>query len=152
MLVNWENSTQLRVATEDYLRSRRIFKTTSAGNTHDEDSMEVDAVSRKEKSKEKSSKGKKGGKKAKKATQAKVTDKRQQNTHDLMENVETVESMDTKHLIVGTSRRTNLKVKARARESRNPRWQTTVRVTTVNKSMIGVQVRTSQHNSQMYLK
>ena len=27
----------LRVATEDYLRSRRIFKTTSAGNTHDED-------------------------------------------------------------------------------------------------------------------
>ena len=29
---------------EDYLRSRRVFKTTSAGNTHDEDSMEVDAV------------------------------------------------------------------------------------------------------------
>ena len=38
-----------------------------------------------------------------------------------MVNVETVESMDTKHLIVGTSRRTNLEVKARARESRNPR-------------------------------
>ena len=35
-------------------------------------------------------------------------------------NVETVESMDTKQLIVGSSRRTNLKVKARARESRNP--------------------------------
>ena len=34
----------LRVATEDYLRSRRIFKTTSAGNTHDEDSMEVDVI------------------------------------------------------------------------------------------------------------
>ena len=47
----------LRVATEDYLRSRRIFKTTSAGNTHDEDSMEVDAVSRKGKGKEKSGKG-----------------------------------------------------------------------------------------------
>ena len=29
------------MATEDYLRSRRIFKTTSAGNTHDEDSMDV---------------------------------------------------------------------------------------------------------------
>ena len=40
----------LRVATEDYLRSRRIFKTTSASNTHD--SMEVDAVSRKGKGKE----------------------------------------------------------------------------------------------------
>ena len=42
-----ENFNALRVATEDYLRSRRIFKTTSAGNTHDEESMEVDAVSRK---------------------------------------------------------------------------------------------------------
>ena len=53
------------MTTEDYLRSRRIFKTTSAGNTHDEDSMEVDAVSRKGKGKEKSGKGKKGGKKGK---------------------------------------------------------------------------------------
>ena len=43
------------------------------------------------------------------------------NTQDSMENVETLESMDTKHLIVGTSRRTNLKEKAKARESRNPR-------------------------------
>ena len=59
--------------------------------------------------------------KEEKSTQAKVTEKRQQNTPDSMENAETVESMDTKHLIVGTSRRTNLKVKARARESRNPR-------------------------------
>ena len=54
------NFNALRVATEDYLRSRRIFKTTSAGNTHDEDSMEVDAISRKGKGKEKSGKGKKG--------------------------------------------------------------------------------------------
>ena len=59
------NFNALRVATEDYLRSRRIFKTTSAGNTHDEGSMEVDAVSRKGKGKEKSRKGKKGGKKGK---------------------------------------------------------------------------------------
>ena len=115
------NFNALRVATEDYLRSRRIFKTTSAGNTHDEDSMEVDAISRKGKGKEKSGKGKKGGKKGKKATQAKVTEKRQQNTHDSMAKVETVESMDTKLLIVGTSSRPNLKVKARARESRNPK-------------------------------
>ena len=54
------NFNALRVATEDYLRSRRILKTTSAGNTHDEDSMEVDAVSWKGKGKEKSGKGKKG--------------------------------------------------------------------------------------------
>ena len=59
------NFNALRVATEDYLRSRRIFKITSAGNTQDEDSMEVDAVSRKGKGKEKSGKGKKGGKKGK---------------------------------------------------------------------------------------
>ena len=61
--------------------------------------------------------------KEKKATQAKVTEKQQQNTQDSMVNVETVESMDTKDPIVGTSRRTNLKVKSRARDSRNPRWQ-----------------------------
>ena len=59
------NFNALRVATEDYLRSRRIFKTTSAGNTNDEDSMEVDAVSRKGKGKGQSGKGKKGGKKGK---------------------------------------------------------------------------------------
>ena len=59
------NFNALRVATEDYLKSSRIFKTTSARNTHDEDSMEVDAVSRKGKGKEKSGKGKKGGKKGK---------------------------------------------------------------------------------------
>ena len=56
--------------------------------------------------------------KEKKATQAKVTVKRQQNTHDSMVNVETVESMDTKLLTVGTSSRPNLKAKARAQESR----------------------------------
>ena len=43
------NFNALRVATEDYLWSRRIFKTTSAGNTHDEDLMEVDLISRKRK-------------------------------------------------------------------------------------------------------
>ena len=35
----------LRVATEDYLRSRRIFTTTSAGNTQEDDPMEVDVLS-----------------------------------------------------------------------------------------------------------
>ena len=59
------NLNALRVATEDYLRTRRIFKSTPVGNTHDEDSMEVDAVSRKGKGKENSGKGKNGGKKAK---------------------------------------------------------------------------------------
>ena len=142
------NFNALRVATEDYLRSRRIFKTTSTGNTHDEDSMEVDAVSRKRERQREIRQGQEGWvRKEKKATQAKVTEKRQQKTHDSMKNVETVESMDTKLLIVGTSRRTNLKVKARARESRNPRWQTTV-----NKSMLGIQVQTRPHSSQIYLK
>ena len=54
-----------RVAAEDYLRSRRIFRTTSAGDIHDEDPMEIDAISRKGKGKEKSGKGKKGGNKGK---------------------------------------------------------------------------------------
>ena len=134
----------MRVATENYSRSRRTFKTTSAANTHEDDPMELDVLSRKRRGKGKSGKGKKGGKKGKechdekgygeskvehtqfdrkekKATQAKVTEKRQQNTRDSSVNVETVERMDTKHLIVGTSSRPNLKVKARARESRNPK-------------------------------
>ena len=98
------------MATEDYWRSRRIFKTTSAGNTHDEDLMEVDAISLKGQGKEKSGKGKKGGKKGKESHSEKVVQKRQQNAHDSMVNVEIVENMDTKHLIVGTSRRTHLKV------------------------------------------
>ena len=83
--------------------------------------MEVDAISRKGKGKEKSGKGKKGGKKGKESHSGKGYGKRQQNTRDGKVNVETVESMDTKLLIVGTSSRPNLKVKARARESRNPK-------------------------------
>ena len=59
--------------------------------------------------------------KEKKSTQAKVTEKRQQSTLDSMEKVDTAASTDTKLLIVGRSSRPNLKVKARARESRNPR-------------------------------
>ena len=55
----------LRVATEDYLRSRRIFKTTSTGNTHEDDPMKVDVLSREGKGKGKSDKGKKGGKEGK---------------------------------------------------------------------------------------
>ena len=110
------NFNALRVATEDYLRSRRIFKRASAGNTHDEGSMEVDAIFRKGKGKEKSGKGKKGGKKA---TRANVTEKRQQSTRDSRVSVEIVESTDTKLLMVGTSSRPNLKAKARAQGSRN---------------------------------
>ena len=51
--------------------------------------------------------------KERKATLAKVTEKRQQNTHDSKVNAETVKSMDTKHLIVGTSSRPNLKGKGK---------------------------------------
>ena len=107
-----EKFNALRVATEDYLRSRRIFKTKiqwksmpSPGEGKAKNSARARRVARKEK----------------KATQVKVTEKRQQNTHDSKVNVETVESMDTKLLTVGTSSRPNLKVKARARENRSPR-------------------------------
>ena len=93
---------ELRVATEDYLRSRRIFKTTSNGNTNDEDSMEVDAVSRKRKGKEKSGKGKNGGKKGKESQPGKGYG--ETTTEHSRFDGETVESMDTKQLIVGTSR------------------------------------------------
>ena len=65
------NFNVLRVATENFLRSRRIFRTTSAGNTHDEDPMDVDAISRKGKGKGKSGKGKKGGRKGKESHSSK---------------------------------------------------------------------------------
>ena len=110
----------LRVATEDYLRSRRIFKTTSAGNTHDEDSMEVDVIG-KGKAKKNPAKARRVARKEKKATQAKVMGNDNRTLALRKVNVETVESMDTKLLIVGTSSRQNLKVNARARESRNPK-------------------------------
>ena len=57
----------------------------------------------------------------KKATQVKVTVNRQQNTRASRVSVETVESTDTKLLNVGTSSLPNLKAKARALGSRNPK-------------------------------
>ena len=124
--------------------SRRIFRTTSAGNTHDEDPLEVDAISWKGKGRGKSGK-------EKKATQAKVSVKRQQSTRASRVSVETAESMDTKLLTVGTSSRPNLKAKARAQGSRNPKWQKSVKATAVNKSKKpGLQTRL--HSHQVCLK
>ena len=64
----------LRVATEDYLRSRRIFKTTSAGNTHGDDPMEVDVLSQRANGKGKSGEGKESGKKGKESHTGKNTE------------------------------------------------------------------------------
>ena len=110
------------MATEDYLRSRRIFKTTSAGNTHDEDSMEVDAVSQKGKGKEKSGKGKKGGKKGKESHSGKgYGEPTTEHSRFEGECRNCGKEKDTKLLMVGTSSLPNLKVKARARASQNPK-------------------------------
>ena len=54
-----------RVATEDYLRRRRIFKTTSAGNTHTMKIQWKSMPSPENRKGKKSGKGKKGGKKGK---------------------------------------------------------------------------------------
>ena len=115
------NFNALRVATEDFLRSRRIFWRLQPETRTTKIQWKSMQSPGKGKAKRNPARARRVVRKEKKSTQAKVTEKRQQNTHDSMENVETVESMDTKHLIVGTSRRTNLKVKAMARESRNPR-------------------------------
>ena len=93
------NFNALRVATEDYLRSRCIFMTTSAGNTDDEESTEVDAISRKGKGKGKSGKGKKGGKKGKESYSGKG-DRETTVEHSRFEvSLETAESTDTKLLV-----------------------------------------------------
>ena len=67
----------------------------------------------------------------KKATQAKVTVKRQRSSRASRVSVETAESTDTKLLIVGTSSRPNLKAKAKAQGSRNPKSQKSVKATAV---------------------
>ena len=113
----------LRVATEDHFRSRRIFKTTSAGNTHEDDPMEVDVFS-----------GKKGGKKGKEShSKKKVTENRKLNTRDSMESAETVKNTVTRLWIVGISSNTSLEAKEKARASRNPTSQTPVKTTRANK-------------------
>ena len=142
------NFNALRAATEDYLRSRRIFKTTSAGNTHDEDSMEVDAVSRKGKGKEKSGKGKKGKESHSSKGYGETTTEHSRFDGDCRN----CGKYGHKASDCWYKQTTKSQVKARARESRNPRWQKSVRVTAVNKSMIGVQVQTRPHSSQIYLK
>ena len=83
--------------------------------------MEVDAVSRKGKGKEKSGKGKKGGKKGKESHSSKGYGETTTGHWRFEVSVETAESTDTKLLIVGTSSRPNLKAKARAQGSRNPK-------------------------------
>ena len=65
----------LRVAIEDYLRSRRIFKTTSAGNTHEDDPMEVDVLCRKGKARGNPARASKVARKATRVTLGKVTEK-----------------------------------------------------------------------------
>ena len=65
----------LRVATEDYLRSRRIFKTTSAGNTHEDDPTEVDVLSReRRKARRNLARARKVARKAKRVTFGKGTE------------------------------------------------------------------------------
>ena len=59
------NFNALRVATEDYSRSRRIFRTTSAGNTHEEDPMDIDASPVKGKAKENPAKARRVARKEK---------------------------------------------------------------------------------------
>ena len=146
------NFNAFRVATEGYLRSRRIFKTTSGGNTHDEDSMEVDAISQKRERQRTIGQGQEGWQERKrKATQAKVTVKRRQNTRASRVSVETAESTDTKLLTVGTSSRPNIKAKGRAQGSRNPKSQKSVKVTAVNKSK-KPRHQTRLHRKQICLK
>ena len=95
----------LLVATEDYLRNRRIFKTTSNANTHDDDPMHVDAFSRKgTKGKERSPRARKVAREAKKVTQARdAVNKPQRNLCISRVSVETAESTDTRQLAAGTS-------------------------------------------------
>ena len=106
MLVNWETSThhawRLKSTWGADASSRRLQP-----ETHTKIQWKSMQSAANGKAKRNPARARRVVRKEKKSTQAKVTEKRQQNTHDSMVCVETVESMDTKHLIVGTSGRTN---------------------------------------------
>ena len=74
-----------RVAIEDYLRSRRIFKTTASVTAHDDDPMEVDVLSRKGKGRGISARATQVARKARKTTLVKVTVSEIPRTHLLFE-------------------------------------------------------------------
>ena len=116
------NFDAIREATEDYLRSRHIFKTTSAGNTHEDDPMEVDALSWKGKGKGKSGMGKKGGKKGKESHSGKghgETTTEHSRFEGEYRNCGKYGHKASDYWYKQTNK--SLKVKARERESRNPR-------------------------------
>ena len=105
---------------------------------------------RKGKAKKKSGKGKKGGKKGTESHSGKgygeTTTEHSRFEGDCRN---CGKSMDTKLLTVGTSSTTSLE--AKARESRNPKWQKSVKATAVNKSKkLGHQTRL--HRNQVCLK
>ena len=95
------NCDALRVATDDYLRSRRIFKTTSNVNKHDENPIKVNTLSKKGKEKKKNSaRARKAARQATKTTHEKVTEsKAKKHLRTSKVRVENVEST------VGTSGR-----------------------------------------------
>ena len=100
------NFDALRVATEDYFKSRRKFKTTANANTNDDDPMEVDALSWKGNGEGQSGKGMNGGNTGKENHSSKgTTRKSQRNFCTSRVSVETAESTDTRQLTVGTSSR-----------------------------------------------
>ena len=109
MVLNWETSThyawRLKITWGADASSRRLQPETHTMMIRWK-SMQSPG---KGKAKKNLARARRVARKENKATQAKVTEKRQQNTHASKVNVETVESMDTKQLIVGTSRWPNLK-------------------------------------------
>ena len=140
------------MATEDFLKSRRIFKTTSAGNTHEYDPMEVDVLSRKGKGKGKSGKGKKGGKKGKESHTGKGYGESKLEHACFDGECRNCGKHGHKALlIVGTNSSTNLKAKVKARASRNPTSQKSVKATRANKRRTRVH-QTHVCNRQARLK
>ena len=104
----------MRVATEDYLRSRRIFNTTSSVNTHDDDPFPLPVLARTGKGKGKFCKGKENH------TGESYGEPNSENPCTSKVNVEIVSSTNTKLLTVGTNSR-RLKAKQGESEIRSVR-------------------------------
>ena len=123
----------LRVATEDYLRSRRIFKTTLLETLRKMTRWKLMSYPEKRKAKGDLVRERKVARKAKRVILERVTEVRKLNTRESMVSAETVENTATKRRIVGTNNNTSLMATAKARASRNLTSQRSAKATRTNK-------------------
>ena len=114
------NFNEFRVATEDYLRSRRIFKTTSAGNTRRRFNGSRCCLPKRDRKRE-IRQGQEGWQEKKRKPLRKRLRRNDNRTLTIRRRMPKLWKVWTQsNLIVGRSRRTNLKVNSKEVDDWNP--------------------------------